>query len=73
MDLFEKYQLDKTQFRFGTREEMEEDTADIERWKKTTVEERLEALELLRQIHYGNYSPAGRIQGIFEFTERKAG
>lgn len=73
MDLFEKYQLDRTKVRFGTREEVEADTSDIEAWKKTTVEERLEALELLRQIHYGNYSPTDSIQRVFEFTERKTG
>lgn len=71
MDLFEKFRLDKTQFRFGTREEMEADTSDVEAWKRSTVEERLEALELLRQIHYGNYSPTDRIQRVFKFTERK--
>jgi hypothetical protein len=42
MTLFEKYALDKSQVRFGSREELERD--DIEYWKNTTVEERLEAL-----------------------------
>ena len=73
MDLFEKFRLDRTQLRFGTREEMEADTSDIQLWKTTTPEERLEALELLRQIHYGNYSPTDGIQRVFEFTGRKKG
>lgn len=71
MTLFEKYALDKSQVHFGSREELERD--DIEYWKNTTVEERLEALELIRQMNYGNYSPTDSIQRISRFIERETG
>ncbi len=67
MTLFEKYDLDKWQARFGTREELEQE--DLEYWKNTAVEERLEALELLRQIHYGDYSLTDPIQRIARFVD----
>ena len=71
MTLSEKYSLNKSQVRFGSREELEQE--DLEHWKNTTVEERLEALELIRQLNYGDYSPTDSIQRISRFVERKTG
>lgn len=71
MTLFEKYALDKSQIRFGSREELERE--DVEFWKNTTVEERLEALELIRQINYGDYSPTDSIQRVSRWVETERG
>jgi len=62
--------LDKTVFRvFSSFEEA--DAADRAYWHSRTPEERLLALELMRQSAYG-YDPAtARLQRVFEITELK--
>ena len=47
---------------------LDDDVADREYWHKKTPAERLEALELMRQIVYG-YDPTARLQRVLEVTE----
>jgi hypothetical protein len=44
---------------------------DNEYWQSRLPEERLIALELLRQIAYGYEPDTARIQRVLEITERK--
>lgn len=62
--------LDKTKFEvFSSFEEA--DAADRAYWHSRTPEERLLALELMRQSAYG-YDPAtARLQRVFEITQLK--
>ncbi len=48
-----------------------DETDEKEFWLKRPPEERLAALELLRQIAYGYEPNSIRLQRIFEITERK--
>lgn len=62
------YRMDKTAFSVTT---LSEKSGDREYWLSKTPQERLAALELIRQINYG-YDPATakleRILEIVEFT-----
>ncbi len=49
----------------------ERDVADKEYWKSLTPEERLTALEMMRQIAYGYDEGQRGLQGFFEVAERK--
>ena len=51
----------------------ERDTLDREYWKSLTPEERLTALEIMRQIAYGYDEGQRGLQGFFEVAERKKG
>ncbi|MBL7190407.1 hypothetical protein ISS30_01835 [bacterium] len=44
--------------------------SDEKYWQSRSVEERLEHLELLRRINYGD-AAAGRLQRVFEVGERR--
>ena len=54
--------LDRTQFEVAN---LESDPGDREYWRTRTPEERLLALELMRQIHYGYYPATARLQRVF--------
>jgi hypothetical protein len=47
------------------------DRADREYWKSLSPEERLTALEMMRQIAYGYDEGQRGLQGFFEVAERK--
>lgn len=42
---------------------------DIAYWRTKSFLERLEALELLRQIHYGQAAITGRLQRVLEIAQ----
>jgi hypothetical protein len=65
--------LDKTAFKiFSSFEEAE--AADRAYWHSRTPEERLEALELMRQSAYGYDDPAAsRLQRLLEVAQLKKG
>lgn len=64
----EDIQIDKTAFSVFTSFE-EADEADRAHWRKTTIEERLLALELMRQSAYGYSDPATpRLQRVLEIV-----
>jgi hypothetical protein len=66
-DLVQSSRMDKTAFSVMSFAEAAED--DRTYWRSRTPEERLTALELLRQIHYG-YDPATtRLQRVLTVVE----
>ncbi|MFQ5569908.1 MAG: hypothetical protein ACE5G0_09550 [Rhodothermales bacterium] len=61
------FKLDKTAFSIST---WEEDTDELQYWLSKTADERLAAMELMRQINY-DYDPlADRIPRILEVAQR---
>jgi len=65
--LLDKARVDRTAFSVGTLAEAEQ--ADLAYWRQRTPDERLEALELSRQITYG-YDPTARgLSRFFEVAE----
>jgi len=62
--------LDRTVLKISS---LHEPPDDREYWHRRTPEERLEAVELMRQIIYG-YDPATtRLQRVLEIVERSSG
>jgi hypothetical protein len=62
------FRMDKTAFSVVSRNE---DPEDVEYWHSKTPSERLEAMELMRQVLYG-YDPASeRLQRFLEIAEFK--
>lgn len=65
------WRLDRSALSFATFEEADE--ADRKYWWSRSPKERMQALELLRQINYGLDATSGRLQRVFEFVERSPG
>lgn len=65
------WSLDRSALSFATFEEADE--ADRKYWWSRSPEERMQALELLRQINYGPHATGGQLQRHFEFVERPSG
>lgn len=61
--------IDRTTFSVVSLEEADND--EMEYWLSKTPYERLDALEILRQIVYGYNPAAARLQRFFEIAERK--
>jgi hypothetical protein len=66
MSLLNDIRLDKTAIQFGTLDDEGDDRAF---WQAKSMEERLEALELMRQIAYGYDPDTSRLHRVLEFTE----
>ncbi len=60
------YKMDKTAFSVTT---LFEKSGDKEYWRSKTPQERLEALELMRQINYGYDPTTARLQRVLEIVE----
>lgn len=71
MDLLEKYRLDRSKIQVMTVDEMHADTSDVKFWRGKSVDERLEAMELLRQINYGYDASTARLQRVLEIADLK--
>jgi hypothetical protein len=54
MNAVDAARLDRSAYKVGS---LDDDREEIEYWRSKTPEERMEALELMRQIIYG-YDPA---------------
>lgn len=66
MSLVDQARLDRSAFEIGSLDDEDPDKAY---WQTKSPKERMEALELLRQIIYG-YDPAiTRLQRVFEVAE----
>ena len=63
------YKMDKTAFSVTT---LFEKSGDKEYWLSKTPQERLEALELMRQINYGYDPTTARLQRVLEIVELKS-
>ena len=61
--------MDKTAFSVTT---LFEKSDDKEYWLSKTPQERLEALELMRQINYGYDPTTARLQKVLEIAELKS-
>ncbi len=64
-DLVSAARLDRRVYGFGPLDDRDE----ITYWHSRTPEERLEAVELLRQINYGEAALTGRVQRVLEIAE----
>jgi hypothetical protein len=65
MDI-DSVRVDRSEFRV---DRLGSDSGDREYWKSKTPQERMEYLELLRQINYG-YDPAtARLHRVFEVAK----
>ena len=60
--------LDRTAFSVGS---VFDESDEKEYWLSKTPQERLEAVELMRQIIYGYDPSTTRLQRVFEIAQRK--
>jgi len=66
MNAVDAARLDRSAFQIGS---LNDDREEVEYWRAKTPQERMEALELMRQIIYG-YDPATtRLQRVFEVVK----
>ncbi len=71
MELLEKYTLDRTQWKMASSEETWEDKRDLEFWLEKTDQERLEGIEFLRQMNYGQHYSTQGLQRVLTVTQRE--
>ena len=64
------FRVDKTAFSVAS---LSDETDEKAYWRSKTAYERLQAVELMRQVIYGYKLPAARLQRVFETAELKAG
>lgn len=65
----DKFKVDRSAFSVVSLDEQDED--EMHYWQSKTPHERLEAMELMRQVIYG-YDPATcRLQRILEIVEQE--
>ncbi len=65
--MIDKLRMDKTAFSIGS---LEEQGDDRDYWASKTPAERLQALEIMRQIMYG-YDPAtARLEKVFTISKQ---
>lgn len=64
------FRVDKTAFSVAS---LSDETDEKAYWHSKTAYERLQAVELMRQVIYGYKLPAARLQRVFEAAELKAG
>jgi hypothetical protein len=64
------FQVDKTAFSVAS---LFDESDEIAYWLSKTPYERLQAVELMRQVIYGYQPASGRFQRLFEVAELKAG
>ena len=68
MRMIDNLRMDRTAFSIGS---LEEQGDDREYWASKTPAERLEALEIMRQIMYGYDPTTTRLQRVFTIAERR--
>jgi hypothetical protein len=68
MDNFDFPKVDRTAF---TVSSLFDPSDEKEYWLSKTPEERLEAVELMRQVIYGYDPTTTRLQRVFEVTQRQ--
>lgn len=70
MNSISEHRLDKTAFSVVT---LEETSDEITYWHSRTPEERLEAMEWMRQVNYGYDPTTDRLQRVLAVAPLKAG
>jgi len=68
MRVIDTFKMDKATFSVLSSFE-EADEADTTYWHSKSPQERLEALELMRQINYGYDPTTSRLQRVFEVAQ----
>ncbi len=63
------FKVDRTAFTIGS---IHDESDEKDYWKSVTAEERIKAIEIMRQIVYGYRGSTPRLQRFFEVAERKA-
>lgn len=63
----ERFKVDKTQLSVCKLQDQGDET---QYWKEKTPAERLEAIELIRQLQYGYDSDSERLHRFFEVVKR---
>ena len=66
MKAWESVRIDRSAFRVDS---LQDDSYDREYWRTKTPRERLEALELMRQIIYGYDPSTARLQRVLEVAK----
>ena len=67
MSLFNETRMDKTVLTVAS---LHEPSDENEYWHQQTPEARLAALELMRQVMYGDYSPTDRLQRVLTVAQQ---
>jgi hypothetical protein len=60
--------MDKSSFSIS---DLHDNNDEINYWKSKSPQERVQAIEVMRKILYGEDATAARLQRIFEITELK--
>ncbi|MGB9625207.1 MAG: hypothetical protein ACPMAQ_10130 [Phycisphaerae bacterium] len=68
MSLFDEFRLDRSKFSVGRLHEPSDERAF---WLSKSPEERLTALEYLRQVAYGYDPDTTRLQRVLEIAQRE--
>ncbi|HOW19132.1 MAG TPA: hypothetical protein PLC79_08850 [Phycisphaerae bacterium] len=68
MSLFDEFRLDRSKFSVGRLHEPSDEKAF---WLSKSPEERLTALEYLRQVAYGYDPDTTRLQRVLEIAQRE--
>lgn len=66
----ENVKLNKKSFTVDSLDSLKSHYFDKKYWEKKSVQERIENIELLRQINYGYDPTTARLQRFFEVVER---
>jgi hypothetical protein len=65
--------MDKTAFSVGSLAEAADEADERAFWQEQTPEQRLEALEFLRQVMYGYDPSTARLQRVLTVAQRASG
>jgi hypothetical protein len=65
--------MDKTAFSVCSLADASDESEEKAFWREQTPEQRLQALEFLRQVMYGYHPATDRLQRVLTVTERTSG
>jgi hypothetical protein len=68
VEKLDKFRVDRTVMEVG---KVSDRHSDREYWLSKTIQERLEALEMLRQLAYGYDAATARLQRVLEVVKRQ--
>ncbi|MBX9603363.1 MAG: hypothetical protein K2X35_20325 [Bryobacteraceae bacterium] len=68
MEKLDKFRVDRTVMEVA---KVSDRHSDREYWLSKTIQERLEALEMLRQLAYGYDAATARLQRVLEVVKRQ--
>ena len=68
LQVMDSNKIDRSAFSIGSLHDGEDEK---EYWKSKSPQERMQAIEIMREIIYGHDASAKRLSGFFEITEFK--